>query len=48
MTDPNLSQPRKADRPALMPVTRLVSRPAVTIVNGQLAAVKVLVDRKAA
>lgn len=49
MTDSNQSPPRKkTDRPVLMPVTRLVSRPAVTIVNGQLSAVKVLVDRKAA
>jgi hypothetical protein len=48
MTDPN-QQTRKTERPTpLMPVTRLVSRPAVTIVNGQLAAVKVLEDRKAA
>jgi hypothetical protein len=49
MTDSNQSPPRKkTDRPVLMPVTKLVSRPAVTIVNGQLSAVKVLVDRKAA
>lgn len=47
MTDAN-QQTRKTDRPTLMPVTRLVSRPAVTIVNGQLVAVKVLDDRKAA
>ncbi|MBL8924033.1 MAG: hypothetical protein JNJ54_34570 [Myxococcaceae bacterium] len=48
MTDAN-QQTRKQERPTiLMPVTRLVSRPAVTIVNGKLVAVKVLEDRKAA
>lgn len=48
MTDSN-QLTRKQDRPTvLMPVTRLVSRPAVTIVNGKLVAVKVLDQRKAA
>jgi hypothetical protein len=49
MTDPTHRPPRKTDRPvAVMPVTRLVSRPAVTVLNGQLVAVRQLVDRKAA
>jgi hypothetical protein len=49
MTDANHTPPRKSDRPvSVMPVTRLVSRPAVTIVNGQLVAVRQLVDRQAA
>jgi hypothetical protein len=49
MTDPTHAPPRKTDRPvSVMPVTRLVSRPLVTIVNGQLVAVRELVDRKAA
>lgn len=40
---------RRSDRPlAVMPVTRLISRPSLTVVNGQLAAIKVLIDRKAA
>ncbi|MBE2251356.1 MAG: hypothetical protein IAE78_17580 [Myxococcus sp.] len=48
MTDSTRTANR-SDRPRqVMPVTRLVSRPAVAIVNGQLVAVKVLVDRKAA
>jgi hypothetical protein len=42
------SSKRKNERPSVMPVTRLVSRPAVTIVDGQLRAVKVLIVRKAA
>jgi hypothetical protein len=49
MTDANHTPPRKSDRPvSVMPVTHLVSRPAVTIVNGQLVAVRQLVDRQAA
>lgn len=49
MTDPINHATTRTDRPTVvMPVTRLVSRPAVTIVNGQLVAVKVLIDRKAA
>jgi hypothetical protein len=50
MTDGTLTHAPRNDRPAVvvMPVTKLVSRPAVTIVNGRLVAVKVLVDRKAA
>jgi hypothetical protein len=49
MTDASRTQPRKSDRPvSVMPVTRLVSRPAVTIVNGQLVAVRQLIDGQAA
>ncbi len=49
MNDPtNLATTRLDRPPPVMPITRLVSRPALTIVNGQLVAVKVLVDRKAA
>lgn len=47
MTDSKLTK-KKPEPPVLMPVTKLVSRPALTIVNGRLSAVKVLVDRKAA
>ncbi len=47
MTDSKRSQQRP-ERPVLMPVTKLVSRPKVTVLNGQLVLVKVLVDRKAA
>ena len=49
MTDPTNHATTRRDRPTVvMPVTKLVSRPAVTIINGRLVAVKVLVDRKAA
>lgn len=42
-------QSGKNGRPAaVVPVTRLVSRPSLTIVNGRLCAVKVLVGLKAA
>jgi hypothetical protein len=50
MPDSNSKKPASAKIawPVVMPVTKLVSRPAVAVVNGQLSAVKVLVDRKAA
>ncbi len=46
MNDTNLATTRMDRPPLVMPVTRMVSRPAVAIVNGQLVAVKVLVDGK--
>jgi hypothetical protein len=49
MTDPTHSPPRKTDRPVtVMPVTRLVSRPLVTIVNGQLVAVREITSQRVA
>jgi hypothetical protein len=42
---PDVSPPGK---PVPMPVTQLVSKPAVTVLNGQLVAVRLLIDRRAA